>query len=266
MLQMKITNPDKCDEPVLKKMWKNIFKDSDSYIELFFSVKYKSENTFVVKENDEVVSMLFVEYNDIVINDKIYKGAYFCGIATDEKCRGKGYAGKLIEYAKSHIDKVDIIYLIPANKSLFDFYDKFGFKIFTYLDKITLTADGGISSGEYSEAFDYEKVNEFYENSGNGLYVKRNREYFDAIVKCYENIMVFSDGYVIYYIDKEVLHLVEYSFSYEQAVEAAKGIMNMKGINEAVLYKKWGGTPFSVCITDIDIENADNRYINLMLN
>ena len=48
--------------------------------------------------------------------------------------------------------------------------------------------------------------------------------------------------------------------------EILKGILNLKNLKEGILYKKWGQTPFSVCITDIDIESIENKYINLMLN
>ena len=39
------------DIPYLKKMWKDIFKDDDSYIDLFFSYKFKEGNTFVIRDN-----------------------------------------------------------------------------------------------------------------------------------------------------------------------------------------------------------------------
>lgn len=254
------------DIPYLKKMWKDIFKDDDSYIDLFFSYKFKEGNTFVIRDNGKIISTLYVEYTDIFIDEKIYKGAYFCGIATLSEYRKKGYAKKLIEYAKENIKNVDIIYLIPANESLFDFYKESGFRVFTCLDKEKVIADKKKKLDSFSGEFNYLKVKNFYENSKNNLYIKRDEKFFNAIYDCYKNVMIFDDGYVFYYIDNDVLHLIEYSFSYNRAKEILKGILNLKNLKEGILYKKWGQTPFSVCITDIDIESIENKYINLMLN
>lgn len=249
----------------LKKMWKDIFKDSDEYTELYFSYKFKEGNTFVIKEDGKIVSTLYVEYNDIFVGGKICKGAYFCGIATLSDYRGRGYAKKLIDYAKRNIKPVDIIYLIPANLPLFDFYRECGFSEFTYLDKEIVLKDD-IKLPSFSVEYDYDKLNFFYENSGNGFYVKRNKEFFDAIYKCYKNIMIFDDGYVIYYTDNDEIHLVEYSFPEGMVIEILKGILNLKNKDRGILYKKWGSTPFSVCITDMDIGDIPNKYLNLMLN
>ncbi len=254
------------DIPVLKKMWRDIFKDTKEYTELYFSYKFKEGNTFIVRAGDEIASTLYVEYTELCVQGKIYKGAYFCGIATKEKYRGKGFAGSLIEYAKKNIKKVDIIYLIPANKSLFEFYKGFGFKDFTCIDKIKISREEGVKLPPHIKSADYEKMTFFYENSGNGLFVKRNEEFLKAVYGCYENINIFSDGYIVWYMADKIIHLVEYSFEYEKAVLILKGLLNEKDISEGIIYKKWGKEPFSVCITDLEIEKIPNKYINLMLN
>lgn len=247
-------------------MWKDIFKDDDSYIDLFFTYKFKEDLTFVIRDNGKIVSTLYAEYTDVYIDSTIYKGVYFCGIATLSEYRKKGYAKKIIEYAKEKVKGADLIYLIPANEPLFDFYKESGFKIFTYLDKEKVENDGFIKLKDFSEQFDYGKLKNFYENSGNNLYIKRDESFFKAIYNCYKNIMIFDDGYVIYYVDNGILHLTEYSFSYDKAKEILKGILNLKNLKEGILYKKYGNTPFSVCITDLNVESIDKKYVNLMLN
>ena len=266
MGQIEISTAVSCDIPYLKRMWKDIFNDTDSYIDLYFSYKFKEGNTFVVKDEGKIVSTLYVEYNSLYVDGCEKKGAYFCGIATYEEYRKKGYANMLIQYAKENIKNVDIIYLIPANLPLFDFYKKSGFKEFTYMDKEEICIDKKIELPGFSKEFDYTKVNNFYENSGNKIYVKRDEAFFNAIYECYKNIMIFPDGYVIYYIDENKVHLVEYSFKEDKAKEILKGIISKENLKSGILYKKWGKTPFSVCITDLDIEKIDKRYINLMLN
>ncbi len=254
------------DIPELKKMWQDIFGDTEEYTELYFSYKFKEGNTFVIRVGDEIASALYVEYTDLYIDGKIYKGAYLCGIATLEKYRGRGFAGQLINYAKESIEKVDIIYLIPANKSLFNFYKRFGFREFTFIDKVKILKEEGACLPPCKKGFDYPLVNSFYERSGNNLYVKRDEAFFNAIYKCYKNISVFDDGYVIWYADEGILHLVEYSFDYDRAVFILKGLLNENSLSEGIIYKKWGAEPFSVCITELEIEKISNKYMNLMLN
>lgn len=266
MEQVTISVAKKEDVSFLKKMWKDIFCDSDDYIELYFSYKFKEGNTFVAKDGEKIVATLYVEYTDVYFNGDIKKGAYFCGIATLKEFRGKGIAKKLIEYAKDNIKKVDIIYLIPANEPLFDFYKQTGFKVFTFLSKEEVIKDKKIKLDSFKEEYDYNTVNFFYENSGNKLYIKRDKNFFDAIYNCYKNIMIFEDGYVFYYVENDILHLVEYSFCEEKAKEILKGILNLKNLDKGIFYKKYGSVPFSVCITDIDIEGIDRKYVNLMLN
>lgn len=266
MEQITISVAKKEDVSCLKKIWKDIFSDSDSYIDLFFACKFNEENTFVIKHDGKIVSTLYVDYNDVYLNGEIIKGAYFSGIATLNEYRGYGFATKLINYAKEYIKKVDIIYLIPANEPLFDFYRKSGFKDFTYLAKEEITKDNITGLDEFSEEYSYEVVNSFYENSGNNLYVKRDKKFFDAIYNCYKNIMIFNDGYVIYYIEDGILHLVEYSFDELKAKEILKGILNLKNIKKGIFYNKRGKNPFSVSITSLDVESIDNKYLNLMLN
>ena len=59
----------------------------------------------------------------------------------------------------------------------------------------------------------------------------------------------------------KIIHLVEYSFEYEKAVLILKGLLNEKDISEGIIYKKWGKEPFSVCITDLEIEKIPNEKV-----
>ena len=162
---VKIINPKKEDLESLKRLWKDIFKDEDSYIELFFDVKYKPENTFIIKENNELAAMLYAEETTMKAVEKELSGVYFCGIATREKSRGKGYAGMLIEYASEYFKDKDLIYLIPANQSLFDFYKKFSFKPLSYFTEIKINNKNVDTIPYHTTEFDYDKLNFFYKNA-----------------------------------------------------------------------------------------------------
>lgn len=265
MKQLKVTNPDINDLSSLKKMWKDIFKDEDSYIELFFNKKFKPETTLVIKEDGKIVSTLYAEETILVTDKKEYKGIYLCGIATREDKRGKGYAKEIIDEALERFSDYDIIYLIPANQGLFKFYEKFGLKPFTYLneEKINLRET---KEEKFTHKFEYETLNKFYENSGNGLYVKRSYEDFKAIYDCYKNIRIFEDGYIVYYIENETLHITEYSFSFDRAEETGSYIIKENNLSGGFILKKHGEIPFSCYKGKVDFCSINNKYVNLLLN
>ena len=260
-----VINPSKEDVPSLKKLWKDVFKDTDDYIELFFSVKYKAENTFIIKEDGEIASMFFAEPNTIVAGKENLKGVYLCGLATREDKRGKGYAKILTEYATSFFD-ADIYFLIPANQELFSFYDGLGFKPFTYLTKVEIKKEQAEEIPGFSNEFSYETLNGFYENSDNGLFVKREFSDFKAIYDCYKNFMIFDNGYIIYYIGENILHIIEYTLPYQDACKVGSYLISQKGLLKGYILKKYGDTPFVAYKSHLDLSDIENKYINLMLN
>ena len=127
------------DIPELKRLWKDIFSDSDSYVDLFFEYKMKPECTFIAKENDEIAGAVYSVHSPIVLNSgEVISALYMCGICTKPKYRGRKIASKLIEKCFEFAEKqnVDLCYLIPANLELFEFYEKLGFEKATYINKI----------------------------------------------------------------------------------------------------------------------------------
>ncbi len=114
----------------LKRLWKISFGDNDDYINLFFSKKFKPKFT-VVFENDEgdIVSSLFIQKYKITFYKSFLPVAYFCGIATLPEYRKKGIASQLVSFAENYCKKkkIQIFVLVPAEKSLFDYYEKLGY-------------------------------------------------------------------------------------------------------------------------------------------
>ena len=260
----KITNPKHSDISSLKKLWKEIFKDSDDYINLFFREKFKPEASFVIKENGELLAMLFAEINTLFENGKSFKGAYLCGIATKPEVRGRGYASALIEYAISRLENIDIFYLIPAEKSLFNYYKRFGFEPFTYFDKVEIAKNENTDEFKYSKDFYYPLMNTFYEKSCNGLFVKRSQADFEAIYDCYKKFMVFDDGYIVYQTEGDILTITEYTISFERAMKFGSYLMEKENAERGFILKRDGKAPFSACRTTYKF--GKERYVNLMLN
>ena len=109
------------DRNKIISLWSEVFGDSSEEIEYFLE-NCKHKKCLGLFANGALVSMLFLvdcKYTSLY-------GKYIYAVCTKREFRGKGYAGALIDYAKS-LD-YDFLWLIPANDGLFDYYLNFGFE------------------------------------------------------------------------------------------------------------------------------------------
>ena len=129
------------DKEEIIALWLMIFKDSQDFVDLFFSRVYKSENTLVVKasydsqtkdgEKERIIAALQMIPYQIKCGDNILPAAYICGVCTHPAERNKGIMKALMteamEVMRSRGYVVSLV--IPAEPWLFDFYRKFGFTL-----------------------------------------------------------------------------------------------------------------------------------------
>lgn len=263
---MEFKTADKKDVPELKALWKDIFKDDDGYIDLFFKYKMKPEYTFVAKEKGEITGVVYSVYAPLVLNDRTEIGAlYMCGICTKPEYRGKNIASTLInkcfEFAKEN--NIDLCYLIPANQGLFDFYEKLGFEKATYINKKEVEAEY-CKMPEYNKGFDKLLI-ECYSNFDMPFKPLRNESEFRYISECYSDVLRFEEGYIVLDEDDRFVYLMEQSFD---GVKYAKSYAFLKSKKLIVLESADNsGTPFAV-VKKINhsIKLPAWGYINLMLN
>ena len=130
---MIIENEKKCI-PSLKKLWKEVFKDEDELVDLFFENEYKYCKTFAVIKNNEVVSAFYLLNSKLKYEDKIYKGFYLYAASTKENERKKGHITALMKEAFAFAKKnnYDYISLVPSEESLYNYYSRFGFENLSY--------------------------------------------------------------------------------------------------------------------------------------
>lgn len=115
--------------PDLKNIWKECFHDLDNYITFYFENRFKEENTLVFLQESIPVGML------TLLPAKIYQGGKDCSVfyvyavATLPKWQGKKIASLLLKFAKEYAQKKEAyLVLVPAQKSLFSYYKKQGYK------------------------------------------------------------------------------------------------------------------------------------------
>ena len=116
------------DRKALCDLWQSVFLEDSEITEYFFENIFGDTNTPVIRVDGEIASALFLL--DCTIGD--YKGKCVYCAMTNYSHRGKGYMKTLLDYSYDFCcdNGFDFLFLVPAEKSLFDYYKKCGFKDF----------------------------------------------------------------------------------------------------------------------------------------
>lgn len=131
------------DRPGMTALWQEAFGDSIEYIDLFFDNRMEWENTLLFKKNQMVVGQLFILPCQLSASGKSYSCGYIYGVATLKAYRGQGISTQLLEHAhKLLLERgYDVSVLVPAERSLFDFYSKRDYSPQGYLHVDIVGAD-----------------------------------------------------------------------------------------------------------------------------
>lgn len=123
----------------LKELWHISFGDDYEYIDEFFRIAFKKENTLLVSDGDRPVSALYLIESYITRGEKLHKAYYVYAVATLPSHRGKGLMTALLNSADDMAKKrnIDYLFLVPGEESLYKMYGKLGYeKGFYYKEDI----------------------------------------------------------------------------------------------------------------------------------
>ena len=107
-----------------KHLWKDVFGDSDNFIDFYFAQRFKVENTFYRLRGGRVASaMQCLPYSLTFYDNKTTVG-YVSGLGTLRPFRRQGLATDLLAEAHQHLHQTGatLSLLIPARHELHDFY------------------------------------------------------------------------------------------------------------------------------------------------
>lgn len=161
-----ITFADKNDKNQLGKMWQSIFLEDSTVVENFFENIFDTTVTPIIKIDDEIVSSLFLL--DCKIGDFNGKCVY-CAM-TKYSHRGKGYMKELLDFSYKYCieNGFDFLFLVPAEKSLFDYYKNCGFSNFgisrVHIIDNTTPAERDLLKCDYEIEFD-NSVIDYWKNT-----------------------------------------------------------------------------------------------------
>ena len=129
----------------LTDLWRTVFGDEPAYTDLFFDRLYRPEWTLTREEDGRVASALYLLDAPLLTEAGGEPSLYLCAAATRPEYRGRGYMADLIGQAKelARSRGIPSVSLIPAEASLFSYYERFGFRSFFYRSRYTARAEEG---------------------------------------------------------------------------------------------------------------------------
>lgn len=118
-------------ERMMREIWSEVFCDTDDYISLLFDNYYCPESTRIALDGKKVIASMFLLGYEFKGESIEMQGMYLSGLATRPDYRRRGIMSEMINSVieEAKIDKkVNLLFLIPADDKLREYYEKFGFK------------------------------------------------------------------------------------------------------------------------------------------
>jgi len=209
------------DLPIFKKIWKDIFGDTDSFIEWFFSKRFNPDMSFIYEINGEIASVIHSYPICVNLGGKPVKAAMISGVSTLPCHRKKGLMHSLFKFALGKLDKkgYSLCYYFPANPA---FYKSLGHTHIT--DNIAVSSEVISPSWYLFETYDInDSVNQLFRvfrsfSSGYGGGVIRQND-FETKISEYvsENLIckgITDNGgclrsYIVYYPAENYIEICE---------------------------------------------------------
>lgn len=121
---------EKSDVKGIVSLWNEAFGDSEDDIMFFLNNRFVPENTLVYESDGVIASVLFLLEGDMRIKGRDFSSYYLYAACTLKSHRGRGYMAEMLEASKTVAEKRNkhFICLLPANKPLYEFYGRFGYK------------------------------------------------------------------------------------------------------------------------------------------
>lgn len=154
------------DINALSNLWQSVFLEDKEVIEYFFKKIFNNAVAPVIRIDGEIVSSLFLL--DCKISE--FKGKCVYCAMTKYNHRGKGYMKKLLDFSYDWCNEndYDFLILVPAEKSLFEYYAKCGFTPFGVRRTHTINGKTPIQKEklnfENELTFD-NSINEYWKNA-----------------------------------------------------------------------------------------------------
>ncbi len=250
---------EKSDAEAIRRLWDIAFGEDKDFNNYFFENIFDFRNTLILKENGRLLSM--AQMIPCVIKG-LGKATYIYGAATHPDHRKKGLMTELLK-ASFDIDiKNGVIasILIPAEKHLFDYYKKIGYKTAFYISRNTHKMRSADALARKASYEDIPIISAIY--SGD---IERDEDYWktqmDMIRALGGEVFLSGNAYAFVYENAE-----EIMYKDEEDKNALLDFICAYLRKDSVEYAERGkDIPFGMLRAHTPI-NADDLYMNMLYN
>ena len=197
-------------------LWSRVFGDSPDIISKFLDAHFGDDTLLVYEADGKIAAMFFLLKGDVVISGKEYPSRYLYAACTDPDYRGRGIMAELIETAHQicALKSIDYICLLPAEESLYGYYERFGYKPLYGIRIINKSAFECAQTESDSGSFDNHSLNEVRDRAfANINYFKWNKNAVDFAFDFNEyygsKSVLNCKGYMLYVVDDGLLTVKE---------------------------------------------------------
>lgn len=125
---MMITKALPKDKEQVHALWKEAFSfDDGGYTKFFFDRYYRNDQTFVLKEEDEVISSAIKTPHCLMLHGKMIQASMIVGVVTKEEKRHQGHFHKLMNVVLDECEHQELVTIIQAYDP--ELYKEFGFEV-----------------------------------------------------------------------------------------------------------------------------------------
>lgn len=184
---MKIRRLEREELGAARSLYEEVFsEDSTSFVDYYFAEKTKDNRIYVLEEDGAVRSMLHLNPYAVMVNGVEKQAHYIVAVATQEAYRKRGYMKALIRKALRDMyqEGESFTFLMPAAEAIYLPHD---FRTVYEQRKRYYHGEGEPLKEE--EAGELASVAEAYLSAHYQVYVKRDRTYYERLMKEYA-----SDG------------------------------------------------------------------------
>ncbi|MBP3399721.1 MAG: GNAT family N-acetyltransferase [Erysipelotrichaceae bacterium] len=116
------------DKAQVLALWKEAFSfDDGGYTKFFFDRYYRNHQTFVLKEDNTVISSAIKTPHSLMLHGKMIQASMIVGVATKEDHRHQGHFHRLMNAVLDECEHQELVTLIQAYDP--ELYKEFGFEV-----------------------------------------------------------------------------------------------------------------------------------------
>lgn len=129
-------------------IWKACFNDEESDIAFFFDYFGEKIETLTHIEDGKIVSMVNLLPAEVMTATGTKEAYYIYAVGTLPECRNRGYSSMLIKQVLKKAEQEEkIVFLVPAETALEEFYKILGFKVCCQEKNIRIDLKSNIGTG-----------------------------------------------------------------------------------------------------------------------